>query len=135
MCWQEYHLLRLVIPQNWHATKHNFGPSKSHEKKLARTGLWTLEDRQVKADLTEVYKIINGFFCQLVLIYCFNILIIRYPWFCNPYSNAICYVLPILIAHNGQACMVSLLLSVADLVFYSFTINSILLYIFLENLK
>jgi len=31
-----------------------------YEERLARTGLWTLEDQQVTADLIEVYKIIHG---------------------------------------------------------------------------
>ena len=33
--------------------------SLSYEERL-RTGLWTLEDRRVRADLIEVYKIAHG---------------------------------------------------------------------------
>ena len=32
-----------------------------YKERLARTGLWTLEDRGVRADLTGVYKITHGF--------------------------------------------------------------------------
>ena len=32
----------------------------SHEQRLAKTKLWSLEDRRTKADLIEVYKIIHG---------------------------------------------------------------------------
>ena len=32
-----------------------------YKERLARTGLWTLEDRRVRADLTGVYKITHGF--------------------------------------------------------------------------
>jgi len=34
--------------------------SLSYEERLARSGLWMLEDRRVRADLSEVYKIIHG---------------------------------------------------------------------------
>ena len=34
--------------------------SLSYEERLKRTGLWTLEDRRVRADLIEVYKIAHG---------------------------------------------------------------------------
>ena len=34
--------------------------SLSYEERLAETGLWTLEDRRVRADLIEVYKIMHG---------------------------------------------------------------------------
>ena len=33
--------------------------SLPYEEKLSRTGLWTLEDRRVRADLIEVYEIIH----------------------------------------------------------------------------
>ena len=33
--------------------------SLPYEERLSRTGLWTLEDRRVRADLTQVYKIIH----------------------------------------------------------------------------
>ena len=32
----------------------------SYEDRLKELGLWSLEDRQVRADLIEVYKIIHG---------------------------------------------------------------------------
>jgi len=32
-----------------------------YKERLAKTGLWTLEDRGVRADLTRVYKITHGF--------------------------------------------------------------------------
>jgi len=41
--------------------------SSLYQERLARTGVWTLEDRWVRADLDEVYKIING-----VLLVSFN---------------------------------------------------------------
>ena len=31
-----------------------------YEQRLAKTKLWSLEDRRIRADLTEVYKIIHG---------------------------------------------------------------------------
>jgi len=31
-----------------------------YEVKLKKLGLWSLEDRRVKADLIEVYKIVHG---------------------------------------------------------------------------
>ena len=32
----------------------------SYEQRLAKTKLWSLEDRRTRADLIEVYKIIHG---------------------------------------------------------------------------
>jgi len=32
----------------------------SHEERLMKLGLWTLEDRRVRADLIEVYKMMHG---------------------------------------------------------------------------
>ena len=34
--------------------------SLPYQERLSKTGLWTLEDRHVRADLIEVYKIIHG---------------------------------------------------------------------------
>ena len=32
----------------------------SYEDRLMRLGLWTLEDRRIRADLVEVYKMVHG---------------------------------------------------------------------------
>ena len=36
-------------------------PRMLRNERLRKTGLWTLEDRRVRVDLLEVYKIVHGF--------------------------------------------------------------------------
>ena len=43
-----------------------------YEQRLAKTKLWSLEDRRIRADLIEVYKIIHGLSTVLVRTHSLN---------------------------------------------------------------